>query len=155
MDLPKSKLDQMLHEDDVPQTTEQIRKMKHSGDIGKDIDTYFRLRNKYKRLSKKQFAKIMSSKCNFIFNNYHNLFNKLISNQLDQDILHKFLDALKLIENGTLNQHEASYQIGLLLKKIFVDQAIKKEEQKRTRVKRKKKLPAEKITWDEYKKLNI
>ena len=155
MNASKAKLDKMLEEEDVPQTTDKIRKTKHSQFIKKDIDTYFKLRAKYKRLSSKQFSAIMASKCDFIFNNYHNLFKKLVSNKLDQDILHKFLAALKLIEDGKLNQHEASYKIGLLLKKIFVDQVIKHEDKKSKRKTKSRPKLQVNISWEEYKKLNM
>ena len=35
-----------------------------------------------------------------------------------------FLDVLESIENGTHDQHEASYEIGVLLKKIYIDKKL-------------------------------
>jgi|TARA_B110000259_G_C13670886_1_gene264276 hypothetical protein len=56
--------------------------------------------------------------------NYTLIYNKLLKNDLDIKILYKFLDVLETIENGTSDQHEASYEIGLLLKKIYVDKKL-------------------------------
>jgi hypothetical protein len=41
-------------------------------------------------------------------------------------ILYQFLDVLKQIEDGLVDQHEGSFMVGTLLKKIYVDSALKK-----------------------------
>ena len=45
-------------------------------------------------------------------------------------IMYKFLDALVSIENGSRNQHEASYEIGMLLKELYVDKKIDMSKEK-------------------------
>ena len=136
----KSKLTEMSSEKEVPQTTEKIRKTKHSQFIRKDIRKYYSLKRRYSRISPKQFKSIVIKQCGFIYKNYTNLFTRLIAGELDARILSSFIDALENIENGNLNQHEASYRIGLLLKKIYVDSALRKEEeQKKTKKKGGKK----------------
>ena len=35
-------------------------------------------------------------------------------------ILFQFIDVLNKIEDGKMDQHEGSYEVGLLLKKIYV-----------------------------------
>jgi hypothetical protein len=38
------------------------------------------------------------------------------------------LDVLKQIEDGKVDQHEGSFMVGTLLKKIYIDSALKKAE---------------------------
>jgi hypothetical protein len=57
-------------------------------------------------------------------------------------ILWTFLDCLKKIEDGLLDQHEASFEIGSLLKRMYVDPKIDKEPEF---------TQGKKISWDEYK----
>ena len=150
----KSKLEEFSSKEDVPQTTTKIRKLKHSKFIKQDIQHYYSLKHRYSRISKKQFKQMAAKQCQFIYTNYTNLFNRLVNDELERAILGRFIDALEKIENGDLNQHEASYQIGLLLKKIYVDQALRAEKDREVKKTKKGKRPV-KITWEEYKKLNM
>jgi hypothetical protein len=43
-------------------------------------------------------------------------------------ILNKFLDVLRKIEDGELDQHEGSFLVGTLLKELYIDSALKKAE---------------------------
>ena len=150
----KSKLEEISSKEDVPQTTTKIRKLKHSKFIKRDLQHYYSLKHRYSRISKKQFKQMAAKQCQFIYKNYTNLFNRLVNDELERAILGRFIDALEKIENGDLNQHEASYQIGLLLKKIYVDQALRAEKDREVKKTKKGKRPV-KITWEEYKKLNM
>jgi hypothetical protein len=61
-----------------------------------------------------------------LFLNYTDIFNKIKKDEIDLQILFQFLDVLQKIENGLLDQHEGSFEIGTLLKKIYIDSALKK-----------------------------
>ena len=70
-----------------------------------------------------------------------------------------FIDVLKRIEDGEIDQHEGSYLVGQLLKKIYIDSAVRSAENADRRSGKKKskepsKLPAKKISWTEYKKMS-
>ena len=58
-----------------------------------------------------------------------------------------------------LDQHEASVRVGQILKKLYIDSALKKdkkEEEKRDRQRKKKPFNRKaKLTWAQYKKLNL
>ena len=43
-------------------------------------------------------------------------------------MLNKFLNVLKQIEDGKIDQHEGSYMVGTILKEIYIDSALKKAE---------------------------
>jgi len=80
----------------------------------------------------------------FLFKNYTIIYNKLLKNDLDIKILYQFLDVLESVENGENDQHEASYTIGMLLKKIYVDKKLEEITPSR-------KLSSEtNISWKEY-----
>lgn len=64
------------------------------------------------------------------------------------NILYQFLDVLETVEEGEVDQHEASYTIGLLLKKIYVDKKL--EELAPVT----KKTPQQNISWAEYARQN-
>ena len=51
----------------------------------------------------------------------------MLKDEIDIKILYTFLDELAKIETGSQNQHEASYNIGMLLKSLYVDKKIGNE----------------------------
>jgi hypothetical protein len=62
---------------------------------------------------------------------------------------------LQKIESGILDQHEASVHVGQVLKKLYIDSAVRKQkkiEQKDAKKTKKVMRKAKKISWDEYKK---
>ena len=65
-------------------------------------------------------------------------------------IMYRFLDVLATIENGEKNQHEASYEIGMLLKELYVD---KKIDLQKEQTRQDKKIKPKKLTYEEYKKM--
>ena len=62
----------------------------------------------------------------FLYNSYTNLFNRVIKDELDLEIMTKLLIVLKMIENGKINQHEGSVMVGKVLKELYVDSALKR-----------------------------
>jgi hypothetical protein len=148
-------LQRMMKENDVAETTEHIRELKHSKLIRQDVKHMKDLKKKYTRLSYDQFKQIATTQCNFLFNNYTNIFNRLVSDELDYNIMYQFIDVLEEIENGKLDQHEGSYQIGMILKKLYIDSALKREERFNDdghKVSFKK--PSHKVSWEQFKSLN-
>ena len=94
-----------------------------SDKIRKDVETLVNLRDNHK--DDIDFDSQCESKCFFIFFNYTDIYNKVKKNLLDLPTLYQFLDCLKKVEDGTQDQHEASFEIGKLLKKMYVDSALK------------------------------
>jgi hypothetical protein len=148
-------LQRMMKENDVSETTDQIRELKHSKLIRQDVKHMKELKKKYTRLSDEQFKQIATTQCNFIFNNYTNIFNRLVADELDYNIMNQFLNVLEEIETGKLDQHEGSYQIGMILKKLYIDSALKREEHLNDDGKKVSyKKPVHKIGWEQFKLLN-
>ena len=81
---------------------------------------------------------------------------KLENDELDLEIFSKFLNALKSIEDGECDQHEASYNIGSLLKTMYIDSAVrhanKIENKKQKHGKEAPEKTGKNITWANFKK---
>lgn len=154
---------------DVKDNTIKIRELQHSDAIRADVETMLKIKKEYARLAlsnPQQFDAICTSRCSFLFNNYTDIFNKLKKDEIDLGILSKLLFVLKLIETGKLDQHEGSYEVGKLLKQIYVDSALRKaehldkkhekHENREKKSKNPKNLPPPKnISWDQYKKTHL
>jgi hypothetical protein len=125
----RSKLNEMIRENEVVDNTQNIRDKKHSQFIKSDIYAYMELVNKYPNCQHKKFFKQSClNKCSFIFNNYTDIYNKLVKNEVDVVLLLQFVDILKEIEDSKLDQHEASFKVGKILKEMYVDTALRKEQ---------------------------
>ena len=124
-------LDKLIRANDVADNTNSIRELKHSKPIADDVMTLIKIKRDYQRLSKSnpsQFDSICISRCSFLFNNYTDIFNKVKKDEIDLNILFQLIHILKLIEDGKLDQHTGSYEVGKLLKSIYIDSAMKKAE---------------------------
>ena len=114
------------------------------------------IKRKYARLAKtnpKQFETMIVKRCNFLFTKYTNIYNRLYKDQLDLDILMKLINVLRNIEEGVMDQHEGSVTVGKILKEMYIDSALKQEDQRKKRDKTttvKAKGPKHKITWQEF-----
>lgn len=147
--------------------TAVIRKVKHSSQIYQDVTTMIKLKRDYSRLAKSnpaQFDAICVSRCEFLFRFYTDLFNRLKTGEIDLNLLFKMIQILRDIEDGKLDQHEGSFEVGKILKKIYVDSALKRSEnldagqaakEKRVTTKSAKTsrpaIPEKKLTWAEFK----
>ena len=96
----------------------------------------------------------MMKNCNFLWTNYTNIFNRLVKEELDMNILYNFINTLSLVEDGELTQHDASVKIGQLLKELYIDSAVKRQDKidkRNNKVKDKVIKPNKNISWQAYK----
>jgi len=148
-------LQKMINENNVLDQTSLIRELKHSVILREDINNLLRLKTIHKdNLEQLQLDGMLE--CNFLFTYYTDIFNKIKKDEIDINILFKFLDVLKKIEDCELDQHEGSYEVGSLLKKIYIDSALKKAEKLNMENENKEvyKGPEIDITWKQFKKIN-
>lgn len=152
-------LDKMLKANDVEDSTDLIRRTKHSNKIREDVKQMENLKKENKKLYVTNFQKfdeLAVQKCNFLFNNYTDIYNKVLKDELDINILNKFLGALEQIEDGKIDQHEASVKVGKYLKELYVDSALKvaeKNDTKENNNNSKTEIKYENISWSEYKNI--
>ena len=145
-------LTRLLNDNEVEQTTEKIRNLRHSYEIKEDVDKFLSLKRQYSRLSNQRIKDIATTRCNFLFNNYTNIFNRLVNDELDVNILYKFIDTLRRIEEGEIDQHEASYEVGSILKRMYVDSAVRREQKQETDNNSKTyRKPVNNISWSNFK----
>lgn len=121
-DADRLNLMRMVGQSDCDDNTEEIRKLKHSSLIRKDLETFKDLRRK----SSAHNDDIYKSKCSFLYNNYTDIFNRLIKNELDLAIFDRLLTSLRNIEDGSVDQHEGSVAVGTILKEMYIDSALKR-----------------------------
>ena len=82
------------------------------------------------------------------------MYNKIRKDEIDLKILFKFIDVLKKIEDGHINEHEGSFEVGTLLKQIYIDSALRKAEKLNTEtgtLEPEYKGPQVEISWKEFK----
>ena len=151
----KTALNKMISENNVEDQTEKIRTLKHSDLIKQDVFTLQKLKNQYSRTRNTQvFKEMCVSRCSFLFNNYTDIFNRLVKDEIDMNILAKLLFYLKKIEDGELDQHTGSFEVGKVLKEMYIDSAIKRgnktdaEESENKPVEK----PAKNVSWHQFKK---
>jgi hypothetical protein len=154
-------LQKMIKANDVEDQTELIRELKHSHKLQNDINCLLSLKAKHNN-NQELIAQEAPFECNFLFTYYTDIYNKIRKDELDLSILNRFLNVLRNIEDGELDQHEGAFVVGTLLKELYVDSALKKagklDEQYEKENKEKeeaKKTPAINISWKDFKKSNL
>ena len=152
----KLNLKKMINETECMNNTELIRKIKHSSQIQISIELLQKIKIDYIDLFKTnydEFVLLCKSKCHFLYNNYTEIFNKVIKDELDMRLMKKMLMTLKQIEDGNVDQHEGSFNVGKLLKEIYIDSALKTTENlnKENNEETKEYVEPKKMSWKEYK----
>jgi len=149
-------LQNMIKVNDVSDQTEMIRNLKHSQLLRSEINNIIVIRGKYRGDDEKIYQEC-ASECNFLFTYYTDIFNKVRKDEIDIGILNKFLDVLRRIEDGDLDQHEGSFLVGTLLKELYVDSALKKAEKLDEKYEKDRAEPKKaevEISWKQFKRMN-
>jgi len=152
-DNARLQLQKMIKANNVEDQTQLIRDLKHSVLLRSDINNLVLLKTKYKNDTDSLFNESMVE-CNFLFTYYTDIYNKIRKDEIDMTILMKFLDVLKKIEDNELDQHEGSFEVGKLLKELYVDSALRKADKLNAdydKVEEKKVEPID-ISWKNFKK---
>ncbi len=148
---------EMLNSEDYVNNTEKIRQLKHSEDILLDVGKICKLKQmhpKMKNLEEEKFRILCQTSCPFLYNNYTDIFNKVLNDELNLQMLVQFVQVLKKIENGGADQYEASVEVGTILKEMYVDSALRKAGKLNSPIEPEKKYKEGKqMSWAEYKAL--
>ena len=156
-DEQRLKLQQMISENNVEDQTQLIRNLKHSEILRTNVNNLIQLKNKYGNdINSESFVNESIFECNFLFTYYTDIYNKVKKDEIDLQLLYKFLDILKSIEDGEKDQHEASYEVGTILKNIYIDSALKKAEklEQMNKTEEEYRGPALNVSWKQYKYLD-
>lgn len=155
-DSQRLQLEKMIEANNVRDCTEDIRRKKHSVPIREDVKRMMALMKSHSRLratNTTQFDSMLRSRCQFLCTHYKDIFTKIKNNEMSLDVLEKLLDVLYQIECGTLDQHAGAFQVGTLLKQIYVDAALVRGERLDSKYKhgKRKSNKVRKISWNAYK----
>ena len=153
-DKQRLQLQNMIKANDTFDYTESIRELKHSNTIREDVNTLMMLKVQF-RNNPDELHLEAAKQCTFLFTFYTDLYNKIRKDELDLKILFTFLDCLQEIEEGTLDQHEASFKVGTLLKQLYIDSAIKKSnklDNGEETIEKTNRSVVNNISWKDYKK---
>ena len=151
----KLQLHNMIKVNNVEDQTELIRNLKHSQILRNEVNNMIMIKAKYRGDDEKIYNECINDS-NFLFTYYTDIFNKIRKDEIDINILNKFLDVLRQIEEGELDQHEGSFAVGTLLKELYIDSALKKAE-KLDELSEKPIEPKKaevNISWKQFKKIN-
>lgn len=144
-------LEKMIKENDVEDCTTEIRIKKHSKKIRDDVTKMIDIKTSNTNLSTSKLDVLCGKSANFLQTNYTNIYNKVLKNEINLQILWKMLDAMEKIEKGETDQHNASFEVGKLLKEMYVDSALKRSENLDKKYENKKLHEGKNITWSAYK----
>jgi hypothetical protein len=154
-------LQKMIQENDVVNTTGLMRELKHSKKILADVDLLLKLKRENHSMAKsnpEKFDALCVEKCSFIFQHYTDIFNKVKKDEINLTILLRLINVLHSIEEGEQDQHEGSFEVGKLLKQIYIDSALRKADKlnatdsKGEADDNEEIRPVENISWRDFKK---
>ena len=125
----KLNLKKMMSEMEYVDNTHTIRRLKHSVKIRDNIRKLEDLKREHAEIrvtSPEQFFNIAHTECEFLYNNYSDIFRRLMNDEIDINIMSKLLIVLKLIEEGHIDQEDGAIRVGRLLKELYLDSAVKR-----------------------------
>ena len=149
-------LQKMIAVNNVEDQTGLIRELKHSHILRENVNNLVMLKAKHMDDHDALNLEAMTE-CNFLFTYYTDLYNKIRKDEIDLKILFQFIEVLRKIEDGQMDQQEGSFEVGLLLKKIYVDSALRKAEKLNATtgvVEPEYKGPQVDISWKQFKMIN-
>lgn len=153
-DKQRLQLQNMIKANNVEDQTDFIRSLKHSQIIRNEVNHMILIKAKY-RGDELKIQEECVAECNFLFTYYTDIYNKVRKDEIDLQILNKFLDVLKQIEDGELDQHEGSFLVGSILKELYIDSALKKAEKLDSQEgpAQEPKKAEKNISWKQFKKM--
>ena len=153
-DKQRLQLANMIKTNNVEDQTDLIRNLKHSQILRNEINNMILIKAKH-RGNESKITEECINECGFLYAYYTDIFNKVKKDEIDIGILNKFLDVLRKIEDGELDQHEGSFLVGTLLKELYIDSALKKAEKLDELAKKapKPKHAENNISWKQFKNM--
>ena len=152
-------LKKLMNEMDYVDNTDTIQRLKHSSKIRENIKKMEQLKQDHAMLrssSPEQFFNIVQVECQFLYDNYTDIFRRLMKDEVNITILSKLLIVLKLIEDGQMDQQEGSVRVGNILKDLYLDSAVKRADalDKEHNEEKEPINNGKSINWSKYKLTN-
>lgn len=119
----------LMESDDYVNNTDRIRQLKHSENILEDIGKLCEIRKKHphmRMMDEMGYNELCRNAVPFLYNNYTDIFFKVVKDELNMEMMVKFIFILKQIEEGVIDQYDASVKVGTILKEMYVDSAMRR-----------------------------
>lgn len=145
----------LMESDDYIDNTAKIRELKHSELILEDIAKLCKLKKIYhhmRMVEEEKFNTMCRNAVPLLFNSYTDIYNKVMKDEINMELMVKFVCILKQIEEGELDQYDASVQVGTILREMYVDSAMRKADKLNANEDKPVFVEPVKMTWAEFKK---
>ena len=119
----------LMESDDYVNNTDRIRELKHSENILEEIGKLCDIRKKHpnmRMMDELGYNELCQKTTPFLYNHYTDIFNKVIKDELNMEMMVRFIFILKQIEEGVIDQYDASVKVGTILKEMYVDSAMRR-----------------------------
>jgi len=153
-------LKKLMNEMEYEDNTETIRRLKHSTKIRDNVKKLTALKKEHADMritSPEQFFNIVQVECKFLYDNYTDIFRRMMQDEIDVTIMSKLLIVLKLIEDGQIDQQDGSVRVGRLLKEMYLDSAVKRADalDKEHSGKKEPINEGKSISWNKFKQVGM
>lgn len=141
------------YKENYEDNTDFIREEKRSVFLRDDILKMERLKRSYKGDKESQeFRDLCSTECQYLFTHYSMIFNKLLKDVLDLNLMFRTLETLRQIEVGLLNQEEGTERVGKMFADMYLDAARREGELLDAKHPEKPEpIEGKSITWKQFK----
>jgi hypothetical protein len=154
-DKQRLQLANMIKTNNVEDQTDLIRNLKHSQILRNEINNMIIIKAKY-RNDDARISEECINECGFLYTYYTDIFNKVIKEELNMEMMVRFIFILKQIEDGIIDQYDASVKVGTILKDMYVDSAMRRGENldKQHQAEAPTFVEPVKMSWSEFKTKN-
>lgn len=156
-DNARLQLQRMITENNVEDQTQLIRELKHSHKLAGDIRNLQQIKVRFAG-NPQAIHENGVQECQFLHTYYTDIYNKVKNDEIDLNLLNRFLNVLRDIEDGKVDQHEGSFIVGTILKEIYIDSALKKAnklEAEHSDNEKRSAEPVNNISWADFKKTHF
>ena len=146
-------LNQIIDENNVEDFTVQIRTKRHSGKIRESVTKMIDIIKANEGLDARALDELLMADCAFMFNQYTDIYNRIKKQEIDISILWEFLNVLEKIETGESDQHAAAFEVGSLLKKMYIDSALRRTSDMDNTETENTLRTGKSLSWNDYSKM--
>lgn len=145
---------------DYTDNTAYIRRVKHSTQIQQGIMDLVTFMKAHPEVTEGSDPFVMEDQAKvaspFLYENYTDIFRRVLRNEVSFPMLAKIIEVLKAIEEDQVDQQEGSIKVGKLLKEMYLDSAIRHgdnldKKYQSTEATPTPRAPEKLISWKEYK----
>lgn len=151
----KRELDRLIQENDTKDQTQSIRERKHSSKLRDQVLTLYVLKYKQQHKSMVAMQDMIKKECEFLYTNYRELYEILMTKNMDLGMMLKMLELLENIETSKMTQHESSFALGQMLKEMYIDPKINQRVEELDVNNEPINIEPMKLSWSDYKKMNM